>query len=137
LAALESCGIDYLIVGGIAVGFYSEPRFTKDLDVLVAVRPPGDLKLIEALRVFGAPVHLVKAEDFAKTDFVFHFGSPPWRIDILTSIPGIEFAEAFARRVSMPLGPATVNCISREDLIRAKKASGRHQDLADVEKLED
>lgn len=136
MAALESCGIEYLIVGGIAVGFYTEPRFTKDLDVLVAVPPPGHLKLFDVLKEFGAPVHLVRPEDFVQEDFVFYFGSPPWRVDILTSIPGIDFRQAFANRVRMSLGQTEVNCISREDLILAKRASGRFQDLADLEKLE-
>ncbi|HVT11592.1 MAG TPA: hypothetical protein VHE55_04945 [Fimbriimonadaceae bacterium] len=125
-----------MIVGGIAVGFYSEPRFTKDLDILVAVRPPDHLKLLQVLKEFGAPVHLVRAEDFISDNFIFYFGSPPWRVDILTSIPGLEFEEAFGRRERMRLGSARVNCISKQDLIAAKRASGRHQDLADVEKLE-
>jgi len=135
LAALDASGIEYLVVGGIAVGFYAEPRFTKDLDVLVAVKPGEATRLYQVLKEFGAPVHLVTAEDFSREDFVFYFGAPPWRIDILTSIPGIDFEAAYSRRVFMPLGGRNVSCISREDLIRSKQASGRHQDLADVEKL--
>jgi hypothetical protein len=136
LAVLDRFGIRYLIVGGIAVGVYTEPRFTKDLDVLVAVSPPEHHALYAALTEFGAPVHLVRPEDFAQEDFVFHFGSPPWRIDILTSVPGVDFGEAYADRVMAPLGGISVSFISREWLIRAKRASGRHQDLADLEKLE-
>ena len=96
MAALDRYGINYLIVGGIAVGFHSEPRFTKDLDVLVAIRPPEQHLLLQALKDFGAPTHLVTPADFTNEDFVFHFGTPPWRIDILTSIPGVDFDLAFA-----------------------------------------
>lgn len=135
MAALDASHIKYLIVGGIAVGFYAEPRFTKDLDILVAVQPPDHLKLFSVLREFGAPVHLVAAEEFVASDFIFHFGLPPWRIDILTSIQGVDFGKAFERRNMLPLGTYMASVISKEDLIVSKLASGRHQDLADVEKL--
>jgi hypothetical protein len=137
LAALDRFGIEYLIVGGVAVGFHAEPRFTKDLDVLVHVDSRNVGALIEALSEFGAPMHFVKAGDFLKDDFVFFFGSPPWRIDLLTSIPGIEFRTVYADRVTVTLGNRQATCISKEWLIKAKKASGRHQDLADLEALQD
>jgi hypothetical protein len=136
LAELDRSGIRYLIIGGIAVGIYSEPRFTKDLDVLIAVTGEEHHTVFGALQRFGAPTHLVRPEDFLKEDFVFHFGAPPWRIDILTSVPGVDFETAYAERSVMPLGSIRASFISREWLIRAKRASGRYQDLADVEKLE-
>ncbi|MFI5385611.1 MAG: hypothetical protein ACHQ50_05760 [Fimbriimonadales bacterium] len=136
MAAFDRYGIEYLIVGGIAVGFYAEPRFTKDLDILVAVHPPDHLKLFQALKEFGAPTHLVSPEDFTKEDFVFYFGAPPWRIDILTSIPGVDFDQAYGDRETMTIETTKVSCISREWLIRSKRASGRHQDLADLDQLE-
>ena len=136
MAVLDAYGIRYLIVGGIAVGVYTEPRFTKDLDVLIAVEHPHHNELFRALSEFGAPMHLVKPDDFLQEDFVFHFGSPPWRIDILTSAPGVNFEAAFAERVVLPLGDREANFVSREWLIKSKRASGRHQDLADLERLE-
>jgi len=134
--ALDASGIRYLIVGGIAVGYHAQPRFTKDLDVLVSVSSPDHEKLFTCLREFGAPVSLVSPEEFLGEDFVFHFGSPPWRVDIMTSIPGVDFEEAYRERVSLPLGEYDASLISREWLIKAKRASGRPQDLLDLTQLD-
>ena len=136
MAALDASEIKYLIVGGIAVGYHSEPRFTKDLDVLVAISAPDHLRLYDCLASYGAPVGIVAPEEFLDDDFVFHFGAPPWRIDILTSIPGVTFEEAYADRVKLPLGSYEASLISKEWLIKAKRASGRPQDLLDLSKLE-
>lgn len=137
MAAFDASGIRYLVVGGIAVGFHSEPRYTKDLDVLVTVHAPDHHRLYKCLADFGAPVTILTTEEFLQADFVFHFGSPPWRIDILTSIPGVDFEKAYADRVSLPLGDYEASCISRTWLIKAKRASGRPQDLLDLAALED
>ncbi len=136
MAALEDYEIKYLVVGGIAVGFHSAPRYTKDLDVLVFVEPPDHEKLYRCLEEYGAPVSILSPGEFLSSDFVFHFGAPPWRIDILTSIPGVNFREAYADRVDIPLGDFKASGISREWLIKAKIASGRPQDLIDAANLE-
>ena len=136
MAALDSYGIRYLVVGGIAVGYHSEPRYTKDLDLLVCVRDPDHRRLYDCLAEFGAPVAIMDPEELLQEDFVFHFGVPPWRIDILTSIPGVDFDAAYEERVSLSFGDYEATCISREWLIRSKKASGRPQDRLDLEKLE-
>jgi hypothetical protein len=136
LAALDDAGIRYLIVGGIAVGYHAEPRFTKDLDILITVSSPDHVKLYACLKEFGAPVAILEAEEFLQEDFIFHFGSPPWRIDILTSIPGVEFESAYADRVPLKLGEYSATCISKDWLIESKKASGRPQDLLDLESLQ-
>lgn len=136
MEALDACEIKYLIVGGIAVAFHAEPRFTKDLDLLISVNAPDHVRLFKCLESFGAPVNMLSADDFLQEDFVFHFGVPPWRIDILTSVPGVDFEEAYEDRVPLSLGAYTASCISREWLIKAKKASGRPQDLIDVDNLE-
>lgn len=135
--ALDEAGIRYLVVGGIAVGFHAQPRYTKDLDLLITVSPPDDMRLHQCLKEFGAPVELMEPHEFLQEDFVFFFGSPPWRVDILTSIPGISFEEAYANRVSLPLGGYGAACISKEDLIKAKLASGRPQDLLDLQSLQE
>lgn len=135
MAALDACGVRYLIIGGIAVGFYAEPRFTKDLDVLVSVGPENYMRFYEALRDYGAPVHFVRPEEFLQDDFVYFIGLPPWRIDLLTSVPGVDFEQAYAVRKRVELGGVTVDCISLDWLVRAKEASGRTQDLADLEIL--
>jgi len=134
--ALDAAKIRYLVVGGIAVGYHAEPRYTKDLDVLISVGFPHEKKLFECLKEFGAPVHLIDPSELLQPDFIFHFGSPPWRIDILTSIPGINFDEAYEHRVRLPLGSYNASCISKADLILAKKASARPQDLLDLKSLE-
>jgi len=135
LAAFDASGIKYLVVGGIAVGFHGEPRFTKDLDLLVHVSPKEHQRIYDVLREFGAPVGIITPDEFLLEDFVFHFGSPPWRIDILTSIPGVAFDDAYRDRVKLPLGEYHADCISKEWLIVAKRASGRPQDLLDLEGL--
>lgn len=135
MAALDAAKIRYLIVGGIAVGYYAVPRLTKDIDVLVAVDPTNAQTLFDSLKEFGAPIHLVSPRDFESPDFVFYFGVPPWRVDILTSIPGVEFDEAYERRTVDSLGDYQANFISKDDLISAKRASGRVQDLQDLEAL--
>ena len=135
MAALDAARIRYLLVGGIAVGIYAEPRFTKDLDILVAVDDSNVSAFMEALRSFGAPVHLVEPSEFLEPDFIFYFGVAPWRIDILTTIPGVDFEEAYRRRTNWPLLEYQASVISKEDLIRAKEASGRLQDLLDLESL--
>jgi hypothetical protein len=135
LSVFDRFGIRYLIVGGIAVGYHAEPRFTKDLDVLVAIGEFNYLQFYAALQEYGTPLQTVRPEEFLSEDFVFFFGIPPWRIDILTSIPGVDFELAYADRVSFALGHKQVDCISRQWLIRAKEASGRPQDLADLEAL--
>lgn len=133
MAALDAFGIEYLIVGGVAVGFHSVPRYTQDLDVLVTVKPPdGHERLYNCLREFGAPTHLVRPDDFLAADFVFHFGAPPWRIDILTSIPCVDFDEAYRTRVKVPFADYSASCLSRDWLIKAKLASGRPQDILDA-----
>lgn len=133
--ALDASEIRYLVVGGIAVGLHSEPRYTKDLDLLITVGPPDHQKLYRCLADFGAPVGILAPDEFLQEDFVFHFGSPPWRIDVLTSIPGVDFEEAYRNRVPLPLGGYSASCISREWLISARRASGRPQDLLDLSRL--
>jgi hypothetical protein len=137
LAALDAYGIRYLVVGGIAVGFHTQPRFTKDLDLLITVSEPEHLKLYDCLKDFGAPVSILTPDEFLQDDFIFHFGSPPWRIDILSSIPGVDFELAYMERVTINLGTQVATCISKEWLIKAKQASGRPQDLLDLKWLTD
>lgn len=117
------------------MGFHAAPRYTKDLDLLITVQAPDNQRLFQCLTDFGAPVAIITPEELLEKDFVFHFGVPPWRVDVLTSIPGVDFEAAYAARVALPLGDYTATCIDREWLIRAKRASGRPQDLLDLESL--
>ena len=135
-AALNAAGARYLLVGGYAVAFHAEPRFTKDLDVWIAAEAENALRVLEALRVFGAPLGDLSADDLAQPGLAFQIGVPPNRIDILTSIDGVSFAPAWPDRVATTYGDQAVFVIGRSWLILNKRASGRPQDLIDVGALE-
>jgi hypothetical protein len=136
LAAFDAYEIRYLVVGGVAVGYHGNPRYTKDLDLLVHVVAPDHERVFRCLAEFGAPVSIIRPEELLQDDFVFHFGAPPWRVDVLTTIPGVDFEAAYRERTKLPLGTYKADCISKEWLIRAKRASGRPQDLIDLSGLE-
>ena len=135
LKIFEKRKIRYLIVGGYAVMKYSEPRFTKDLDVFIATDQDNAEGMYSALKEFGAPLENLNSDDFAHKGYCYQMGKPPLRVDIMMSIPGIEFDEAWKNREVVQLDDLKILFISRSDLIRAKEASGRPQDKIDVEKL--
>jgi hypothetical protein len=135
LVALNDAGAEYLLVGGHAVAFHAEPRFTKDFDVWVRATPENARRVMAALTAFGAPLRGVAPRDFATPDMVFMIGVPPNRIDVITAIDGVTFDEAWPNRVPARYGEATVSIIGRDDLIRNKTTSGRPQDLVDVDVL--
>jgi len=135
LNLFEKHEILYLIVGGYAVMKYSEPRFTKDLDVWIATDPENADAVYAALKEFGAPLANLTADNFTHKDYFYQMGRPPLRIDIMMSIPGIEFEEAWKNREVVELDDHAIPFISRSDLIRAKEASGRPQDKIDIDNL--
>jgi hypothetical protein len=137
---LKSCnshGVEYLVVGGYAFALYAHPRYTGDLDVFVRSSEANARRIIEALTEFGFELDPLTWKDFAVAGRVVQLGFPPLRIDIMTSIDGVVFDEAWGSRVESRYGNHTVNFISREHLIANKRASGRKQDLFDLESLED
>jgi len=136
LSALESSRAKYLIVGGHAVMYYTEPRFTKDLDVFIEASKENAAKVFDALRDFGAPLAGLSPADFESPGYFYQMGRPPVRIDILTSIDGVTFADAWAGRTRAVFGTVEVNLIGRAELIQNKRACGRHIDLHDAEQLE-
>jgi hypothetical protein len=127
--------VDYLIIGGYAVAFHAEPRFTKDLDILVRASQENARRVYQALRAFGAPLSGLTEKDFEHEGYFYQMGTPPLRVDILMSIDGVEFDDAWARRVESTIGDVEALFISKEDLIAAKTAAGRPQDLLDVQTL--
>ncbi len=136
LGAFSSSNVEYLVVGGWAVSVHCEPRFTKDLDVLIGTQPDNLERAVAALQLFGAPEFIIdQARALAPDEFLF-FGVPPARVDLLRSIPGVEFDQAFARRVDVEWGATVVHVIGKEDLIAAKRAAGREKDLRDLRALE-
>ena len=129
--------VRYLVVGGYAVMKYSEPRFTKDMDIWIATNAENAGYVYVALKEFGAPLTNLTPDDFTQKDYFYQMGKPPLRVDVMMSIPGIEFEEAWTNRELVQLDDLEIPFISRSDLIRAKKASGRPQDKIDVERLKE
>jgi predicted nucleotidyltransferase len=127
--------VRFLLVGAYALAVHGYPRATKDIDFLVWATPENAASLMNALAKFGAPLDDVSAADFSAKGIVFQIGNAPRRIDILTSISGVEFEQAYSAKKTVLLEGLEVPVISLQDLIVNKRASGRAQDLADVEKL--
>jgi hypothetical protein len=139
LSVFHALGVKYLIVGGYAVSFHAQPRFTRDLDLFIRADPVNAQATYDALGRFGMPLGSLRPEEFADRGSFFRFGRDPRGIDILPDLPGVDFDTAWERRVEGFIDPNTrlkAFFISKEDLIAAKRASGRPQDLADVGALE-
>ena len=134
---LNAHGVKYVIVGGYAVAFHGRPRFTGDIDVFVEASDENGRKLESVLREFGFADINVAAADFNRPDTIVQLGVPPNRIDIVTSIDAVDFAEAWASKVQAKLDDIPVNFISKALLVRNKKAVGRSQDAADIEYLDE
>lgn len=136
LREFSAQSVEYLVVGAHALAAHGHVRATKDLDVWIRPTPENAARVYRALRAFGAPLNDLKEEDLATAGTVFQIGVAPVRIDVLTEIDGVGFEEAWVNRVTASFGGVPTAVLSREDLIRNKRASGRLQDLADVERLE-
>jgi len=136
LQCLSAENVKFLLVGAYAVAAHGYPRATKDIDIFVQPAPENASSLMRALARFGAPLSGVSAADFSAEGVVFQIGNNPRRIDILTRISGVDFQHAYDRRKTVCLEGIDVPVISLEDLIANKRATGRTQDLADVERLE-
>lgn len=136
LRAFSAHEVEHLVVGAHALAAHGHVRATKDLDVWVRPSRENAEKVVRALVAFGAPLHDLTEEDLTRPGLVFQIGVPPLRIDILTEIDGVSFEEAWPARVEATFGGLEVPVLSRRHLIVNKKASGRLQDLADVERLE-
>lgn len=128
--------VRYLVVGGYAVMKYTEPRFTKDLDLWVAVDRENAESTFSALKEFGAPLAGLTVDDFAKPGYFYQMGRAPLRVDIMMSIPGVEFEQAWPKRIDFVTGELSIPFISRGDLILSKKAAGRPQDKLDLDHLD-
>ncbi len=127
--------VKYLLVGGYAVAYYGYPRYTKDIDIWIECEERNAEKIIKLLKDFGFSSENLKKEDFLKEENIIQLGYPPTRIDILTSIDGVNFKECYDRKNTIAIDDVEVNIIDIEDLKKNKKASKRYQDLADLERL--
>ncbi|HVX85931.1 MAG TPA: nucleotidyltransferase [Phycisphaerae bacterium] len=133
---LNSANVEYLIVGGYAVGFHGKPRFTGDIDFFVAVNPANAAATMRVIESFGFGGIGVSIDDFLRPDYVVQLGFPPNRIDLVTGISGVRFEDAWPSRVRAQLDGVPVHFISKEFLIQNKRASARDKDLADLRTLE-
>jgi hypothetical protein len=132
---LNEFDVHYLLVGGWAVGIYGNPRATKDIDFLISTDDENINKLQKALFKFGAPT--VDNAVFQERGNVFRLGRSPIQIDLINEASGINFKDCYTNRKVLSVQDITISIISKEDLIKNKKASGRHRDLADIESMEE
>ena len=133
---LNAHQIKYLVVGGYAVTIHGYPRYTNDIDIWLQVDKTNAENIIETLKDFGFSSLNIKAEDFLELDKVIQLGFPPNRIDLLTSISGVEFKDCYPKRVFVEIDGLKIDFIDLDSLKINKKASGRHKDLNDLENLE-
>jgi hypothetical protein len=135
LRLLEEHGVDYLVVGGYAVIRYTQPRFTKDLDIWIRPSRENAAKTAKALRAFGVPLIEVTEEDFAQEGLQFMIGIHPNAIDFLTSIKGLDFEKTWKSKRTFETSSGSIHYVAPPDLITAKRMIGRTQDLADIEEI--
>ncbi len=135
LRLFNSNKVRYLVIGGYAFIQYAEPRYTKDLDLWISTDTTNAAAVYKSLKDFGAPLVDMSEDDFAEDGYFYQMGIPPVRVDILMGIPGVEFEEAWNRRMVVDFDGLSVTFISKVDLIAAKHASDRPQDLLDADIL--
>jgi predicted nucleotidyltransferase len=135
LRLLNTRKVEYLLIGGYAVGYFGYPRATADMDIWIAINPTNAEKIVTVLKEFGFDLPDLSAELFLKEWQIIRLGVPPVRIEISTSISGVDFGECYAEKVVAELDGVQTNLISLNHLKINKKASGRHHDLADLDNL--
>jgi hypothetical protein len=135
-ASFNAHQVRALVVGGYAFAFHARPRYTKDLDLWIEPSPDNVERLLRALADFGFGSLGLTVGDFERPGQFVQLGYPPNRIDLMTSIPGLTFEEAWAHRIEDRYGTEPVCFLAKDDLIRNKRAVGRRQDLLDLEILE-
>ena len=133
LRAFVAADVRFLIVGAYALAVHGRPRGTGDLDVWVDATPDNAARVMRALGAFGAPLADVAEADFTTPGVTYQMGVPPGRIDILTELTGLAFADAWPARIQRPFGGIDVDFIGRDAFVLNKRATGRPKDLVDVE----
>ena len=136
LSACSDEGVEYLLVGAYALATYGLPRATGDIDLWIRPEPENAARVMRTLGRFGAPLHGLEANDLLADDLVFQIGVAPFRIDLLTTVDGVAFEEAWREREEVVIDGLRVPVISRRHLIQNKRAVGRLKDEADARWLE-
>ncbi|MBF8283549.1 MAG: hypothetical protein A2W37_13250 [Chloroflexi bacterium RBG_16_63_12] len=135
LQSLNAERVEYLLIGGYAVGYYGYPRYTADIDFWIARRQDNAERVVKALKQFGFDMPENELALFMRERSVARMGVPPMRIEITNHIDGVQFDECYARRVVDKIDGVQVSLISLDDLKTNKRAVGRLKDLADLENL--
>jgi hypothetical protein len=136
LCAFNAEGVEYLVVGAYAMAAHGFPRATGDLDFWIRSTPENADRVLRSLTAFGAPLDKISRTDLLTPDLVLQFGIEPSRIDILTSIDGVTFDDAYPKRVTTRLDDVDVPLLGLAELIRNKRILGRPKDIADVASLQ-
>lgn len=136
LNIFNAAGVRYLIVGGYAVMIHTEPRYTKDLDIWIDRSVTNAQVLFQALVRFGAPLKDLQPADFTEPEVFYQIGMEPVRIDVMTSVSGLEFESAWERRLIVDFDGESAGVLSREDLLLSKKATGRLRDRKHIRSLQ-
>lgn len=135
LRAFVDADVRFLVVGAYALALHGRPRATGDLDIWIEATPENASRVMRALVTFGAPLRDVSEADFSREGIVYQIGLPPGRIDLLTELTGVAFAEAWPERQRGRFGDIDVDFIGRAAFIKNKKATGRPRDLGDIDGL--
>ncbi|MEA3440436.1 MAG: DUF6036 family nucleotidyltransferase [Chloroflexota bacterium] len=133
---LNENDVRYLIIGGYAVAYHGYPRYTKDIDVWIRVNPENAAKMVKTLQDFGFESLGLKEDDFLEPDVIIQLGYAPNRIDLIMGASGVDFTECYPSRIEENIDGVKLPFIDLENLKKTKRASGRLQDLADIENLE-
>lgn len=133
---LNANQVRYLVVGGYAVALHGYPRYTKEIDIWIEMTPENAVRTLKALEQFGFGSLGLRESDFLVPDQIIQLGYPPNRIDLISTLPGVDFESCYASRVEVELEGIRINFIDLDNLKKNKKASGRLQDLADLEQLQ-
>ena len=135
LRVFADADVRFLVVGAYALALHGRPRATGDLDIWIEATPENASRVVRALATFGAPLRDVSEADFSREGIVYQIGLPPGRIDLLTELTGVAFAEAWPERQRGRFGDIDVDFIGRAAFIKNKKATGRPRDLGDIDGL--
>lgn len=136
LRALSAAGAEFLVIGAHAVAAHGYLRGTRDIDIWIRPTPENASRVWRALIDFGAPLQDVTVHDLSQQGMIYQIGVEPVRIDLLTEPAGLVFDEAWANRVAINVNGEPFPFLSKDDLIRSKRAAGRRQDLLDLDHLE-
>ncbi|NIV10658.1 MAG: hypothetical protein GWN62_04990 [Aliifodinibius sp.] len=132
---LNDRNVLYLVVDGYAVAFHGYPRYTKDIDIWIYPDKKNAEKVIEVLKDFGFESLGLTLEDFSDPEQIIQLGRPPNRIDLMMDLEGVKFRECYSAKVEVDVDGINANFLDLNNLKKNKKATGRHQDLADLENL--